>query len=150
MESCCGISLNETAMAAYKEAFLLIDRDADGLVSVNDLKRILHQVGQDKTAEDVAEIFLSFPGKDGRIDMCTFLRFCFVADTSHSDSREYTAPMLYAFNLARILNTGSMLVHLDTSPGGKLSQHFEQELDADADARTDYQTLRARSAATDL
>ena len=74
MESCCGISLNETAMAAYKEAFLLIDRDADGLVSINDLKRILHQVGQDKTAEDVAEIFLSFPGKDGRIDMCRWLK----------------------------------------------------------------------------
>ena len=32
------------------------------------------------------------------------------------------------------------------SPGAELSQHFEQELDADADARADYQYVRDRSA----
>lgn len=82
---CCGISLTKNAMAAYKEAFLLIDRDADGIISVKDLKDFLHQVGQDHTAEDVAEMLSTFRGEDGGVDMCAFLRFCFETDTSKSD-----------------------------------------------------------------
>jgi calmodulin len=82
MELVGGSFLSKKELAAYEEAFVLIDQDGDGNISTNDLKIFLRKLGQEITDEEVSEMRECFPSTDGHVDLRGFIRFCMQKQSS--------------------------------------------------------------------
>ena len=48
--------LTEDQIAEFKEIFTLFDKDADGVVSLADLKKVLEAMGQNPSDEELKEM----------------------------------------------------------------------------------------------
>ncbi|CAD8077514.1 unnamed protein product [Paramecium primaurelia] len=66
--------LTEEEIFEFKEAFDILDKDCDGVITAKQLYTILRSIGQNPTEKEVQDIFIEFDAdEDGGINFAEFL-----------------------------------------------------------------------------
>ncbi|KAH6931822.1 hypothetical protein HPB50_000887 [Hyalomma asiaticum] len=136
--------LSPEEIADIKGAFLLFDRNGDGVISCAELEMVLRALGERPTAEEMARIVRQVDrNHSGSIDFQEFLAFMVHKMSVRISTR---ADVLKAFQVFDRDSNGYItkaeLTHIFTKIGQSMTleeaEKIIAEVDADKDGRIDY------------